>query len=487
MNTATQPPDTRPAAEPYTVPRFRAAIDLKLDGNEGRPPPASLFASLSDPDLLLRRYPDASELEAALAERHGVAAERIIVTAGADDALDRVCRALLGAGSEIVIPTPTFEMLPRYARMTGAALREVPWPRGDYPTSAVLDVITPRTAVICVVSPNNPTGAVASAADLRKLAAAAPAATLLLDAAYGEFADSDLTESALELPRTIITRTLSKAWGLAGLRVGYAIAPSSLARRLRATGLPYPVSAPSLCLALARLASGDADVRRYVQAVRSERPALQRRMSELGLAAEPSQANFVFARTRRAAWLRDGLAGLGIAVRGWPRGELANSIRITCPGDEVAQARLLAGLDAVLAPQAILFDIDALPSRAVLARLAARLPLAIATGATRPATMARLEDQQVADLFAVVVCGEAAADPAPARVDLALAKLAVSAAWLVGSGADDIRAGRDAGVVALGYANSRSEGQGATSADSLLDAGAARILNRVDDLEELLS
>ena len=294
------------AMRPYSVPRHPAPIDLKLDGNEG-PAPAGLVAALSDAigDEQLRRYPKASGLEQALARQLGIAPERVLVTSGADDALDRACRALLCAGKSLIMPTPTFEMLPRYARIAGADVVPVPWPSGDYPLEAVLAAIDERTAAIAVVTPNNPTGSVASKEVIDRLAAAAPNAALLVDLAYVEFADEDLTAAALAHPNAIVFRTLSKAWGVAGLRVGYAAASAEIVGWLRAAGNPYAVSAPSLALAQQRIET--ADIAPYVEQVRCERDELTELLNELGARALPSQGNFVFARPSDADWLRDGL------------------------------------------------------------------------------------------------------------------------------------------------------------------------------------
>ena len=128
-------------------------------------------------------------------------------------------------------------------------MREVAWPTGPYPTDAVL-AASADAAVIAVVSPNNPTGAVATSADLCTLALKASDALLLVDAAYAEFADDDLTQTALRLPNAVLVRTFSKAYGIAGLRVGYAIGAAPIIAALRAAGNPYPVATTALQHAL---------------------------------------------------------------------------------------------------------------------------------------------------------------------------------------------------------------------------------------------
>jgi histidinol-phosphate aminotransferase len=357
-------PPTAPAIAgmtAYHVPRHPAPLDLLLDGIGGLPAPSDLFDRLrdADPDRLVRGYPDARPFAATLAAIHGLPAERVLVTAGGDDALDRACRAYLAPGRSIVLPTPTFEMIARYATWAGATVHEVPWPGGPWPVDAVLAAVRPDTTVVAVVSPNNPTGQVIDADTLRRLSAALPGVLLLVDLAYVEFADEDLTAVVAELPNAVAFRTLSKAWGLAGLRVGYAVGPRQAIDALRVAGNPYAVSGPSLHLAERRLTSDGEASAAYIAQVRADRDALTDALRALGLDAQRSQANFVFARTPRAAWVQDGLAGLGIGVRGWPgHRTLGDALRINVPGEPVATARLHAGLRAVLAPEAILFDVD---------------------------------------------------------------------------------------------------------------------------------
>jgi histidinol-phosphate aminotransferase len=561
----------RAAPQAYRVPRARAPIDLALDANEGPPPPADLLAGLAARGAeLLRRYPDASALERALAERLDLDPAQVLVTAGADDALDRACRAFLAGGGELVLPAPTFEMLERYAPAAGGALRRVDWPQGPYPVGDVLRACGPATSLVAVVSPNNPTGAVATADDLRRLARSAPQARLLVDLAYAEFADEDLTAAALALPGALVTRTFSKAWGLAGLRVGYALGGPEDIARLRAAGAPYAVGGLSLATALARLERGDEDVRAGVARVRQERGRLFDLLGELGLRPQPSQANFVLARCDDPTRLRDLLAGLGIGVRVFPGREgLEDAVRIGCPGDGRAFARLEGALRAALRPEALLLDLDGVLAdvsrsyraaiegtarrfgvelepgaigaakargqanddweltRALLAergvevpldevraafealyqgtpqrpglwtterllvepeRLAAwarRWPLAIVTGRPRGDALRFLETQGIAgSIAALVTREEAPLKPDPGPVRLALERLGVEAAWMVGDTPDDVRAARAAGVVPVGV---RPPGEVDDVLEgALLDAGAARVLRGLDELEDLL-
>jgi histidinol-phosphate aminotransferase len=344
----------------YQVPRHGAPIDLPLDGNEGPIQPLDLATVLGgDPGAVANRYPSARRFQEQWAARLGVGPEQVRVTAGADEALDRITRTFVGPGREMLTTEPTFEMLPRYCALAGGRYVTVPWPSGPFPIDAMLARVSPRTSLVAVVSPNNPTGAVATIDDVQRLAAAAPTAVVLVDLAYAEFADVDPVREVLDLPNTLVTRTLSKAWGLAGLRVGCAAGPADLIAWLAPAGNPYPVSGVSIALASAALAHGDRHMTAAVARIRREREALSSLLAALGAEPAPSQANFVLATFGDAGWAWDGLAGLGIAVRRFPdRPGLEGALRIACPGEPAAFDRLAAALRAVLRPEALLFDLD---------------------------------------------------------------------------------------------------------------------------------
>jgi histidinol-phosphate aminotransferase len=327
---------------------------LRLDVNEGPLPPRTLLAGLAsaDPDLL-RRYPEVGALEAALAARLGVPLERVVVTAGADEAIDRACRAFLQPGRVLLVPEPCFDMFDRCGALAGGTLVRVPWWGDRFPLDGFLERLESRVAVVVVVSPNNPTGSVATLADVRSLAARVPNALLILDHVYVEYADVDLTAAVLDLPNVLVLRTFSKAWGLAGCRVGYAVGSPYLIGVLRAAGGPYSVAAPSVALALAQLERGGELLRAHVARVREERRLLAARLSAYGLSPRPSQANFLFVDCGlRAAVLRADLIAGGVVVRDFPdRPGLASALRITLPGNAPDFDRLCEALDVALAAQ----------------------------------------------------------------------------------------------------------------------------------------
>ncbi|MCJ7755459.1 MAG: aminotransferase class I/II-fold pyridoxal phosphate-dependent enzyme, partial [Thermoanaerobaculales bacterium] len=179
-------------------------------------------------------------------------------------------RSVCVPGSTAIMTTPSYGMIRRFIRIAGAELVEIPWWNDDFPIEAVLERADDTTALVCVVSPNNPTGSVASRDAFRRLLEALPRTLVLLDQAYVDFTDPeyDLAPLALDYPNAVVVRTLSKAWGAAGLRVGYALGDPRVVDWLRRIGLPFPVSAPSLALAATMLADGDGPGSRRIKAIR---------------------------------------------------------------------------------------------------------------------------------------------------------------------------------------------------------------------------
>jgi len=327
----------------YEPPVFAGPIDLDLSRNEGR---AVLEASDLDIELggdPIRRYPDTSPLARLLAARHGVDEDRILVTAGGDDAIFRFL--LANRGTEVVATVPTFEMIARYADQVGAHLSEVAWWDDRVPIG---EMVATGAEVVVVVSPNNPTGSTIEETDLVELAARF--GLVLLDAAYAEFADADLTPLALELGNVVMVRTLSKAFGLAGLRVGYLVAAQDVVAEIAGFGSPYAVSGLSVVLASRALETGLGRAESYARTVVEERERLIELLTELGAGPLPSQANFVLVTDVDPADLVERAATAGVGLRRFPgRSGLESSVRISLPGNGDDFDRLVRVLTDVLA------------------------------------------------------------------------------------------------------------------------------------------
>lgn len=345
------------------VPRRRdPAIDLYLDANEGRPFPATLAAIVQDIAAgSVGRYPSFADLEAAIAQKWDVEPARVLVTAGGDESIARVCAARLVAGAKAIVYEPAFEMFGAYARGRGAGVLGLSW-TDAFPLAESLQQIqdNPSVGLVCLASPANPLGLVASRGEVMALAdaCAATGTGLLFDAAYGEFATDDPTPALLARFDTYVTRTFSKAYGLAGLRMGYVIAPDAAeAGLLRSLGSPYPSSGLGASAALTALAD-TAGLEAAINRVKAERSALTATLKARGLSLSASQANFVFFRAGAdtvmdacggVAGFAAGMAQRGIAVRSFAnRPGLEDSLRISCPGDEAAFRRVLAAINAIL-------------------------------------------------------------------------------------------------------------------------------------------
>ncbi len=343
------------SAPTYTGPLLLHDVDLDLSRNEGMQASTDLVGSVADPNELIRRYPDTSDLRRRLAEMHSIAEDQVLVTAGGDDALFRCVLSRLGPETTAVATTPTFEMIPVYVGQVNSRLVEIEWWEGPFPATAV--AYAARDAdVVFVVSPNNPTGATITSDELRTVAETAR--LVVLDAAYAEFADEDLTAAALDLGNTVVVRTLSKAYGLAGLRIGYLLGPPDLIAEMASYGSPYSVSSLSAAVALERL-DRPGDIEGFVKEVRSERDRLADLLKSGGTSSLPSQGNFVLANVGNPEWVVGACSSLGVGVRRFTgRGDLDRWIRITLPGEPQAFARLERVLTTALTPEAILFDLD---------------------------------------------------------------------------------------------------------------------------------
>jgi histidinol-phosphate aminotransferase len=335
----------------YERPPAPAGTKLRLDANEGIPPQLDVVLDAwreAGPELL-RRYPDAKPLETALAQRFAVEPAQVFVAAGADEVLDRCCRAFLPSGKTMVMTSPSFEMFDHYAALCRARVAKVPWSTQAFPLDAMLSVIDRDVAVVAFVTPNNPTGDVATLSDLQAIHGAAPHALVILDHAYVDFADEDLTSAALEMPNVVVVRTFSKAWGLAGCRVGYALGREQLVRSLRAAGSPFPVSAASLSIAEAVLERGDATRDAYVTRIRTERDELFTTLSRHGAKPRRSQGNFIFAELGpRTPAVHAALGSDGIIVRMVRRGSEFMALRIALPGEPDGFALLQQSIERAL-------------------------------------------------------------------------------------------------------------------------------------------
>jgi histidinol-phosphate aminotransferase len=333
----------------YHSPLSSPTTDLRLDMNESTtgcsPRVLAKLNSMNARTLAL--YPRREPGEKLVAGFLSVAAEQVLLTNGADEGIDLLCRAYLEPANEIIVVTPTFAMYEVFAQTEDAKVVRVPTGVDfSFPTERVLSSITPQTRVIVICNPNNPTGLAVARSSILKMIEAAPDAAILLDEAYFEFYGQTLMDQIGRLPNLFIARTFSKAYGLAGLRLGAMIGDQEQVSVLRRMVSPFNVNAFAMeCLAEA-LADTEF-VNAYVAKIRAGREWLQRELEGLKFKCWPSQANFVLCRFGDAKKsILEALRSRGIALRDRP--DCEGCVRITV-GKQHEMERLIAELTQVLA------------------------------------------------------------------------------------------------------------------------------------------
>ena len=295
------------AALPAYVPGARPAPGArlwKLSSNENPYPPLpSVLEAITRAAEETNRYPDmfATELVEALAAHVGVDADQVVVGNGSVAVLGHVLQAVVEHGDEVVFPWRSFEAYPIVVAVAGGVAVTVPVTgdgRLDLPAMAA--AVTPRTRVVMVCTPNNPTGPVVHADELETFLAAIPRDVLVIvDEAYLEFVRDPQAPDGVDLlrrhPNVVLLRTLSKAYGLAGLRVGYAVAVPRLAAGIRAVSTPFGVNHVAQRAALASLEpTAQRELRERVDALVAERTRVTDALREQGWDLPETHANFVW-------------------------------------------------------------------------------------------------------------------------------------------------------------------------------------------------
>ena len=345
-------PDLRDFAGYSSARRTSLTGSIWLNANE------SSLPSLADPGLALNRYPDPQppQLRARLAELYGVGATRLLVTRGSDEGIDLLVRGFCRAGLDAVaIASPCFGMYAVCARVQGAPLVDVPLIDRDgawmLDVEGLVSAVAARgVRIVFLSSPANPTGQALSLEQIRSLAQALrDRAVLVLDEAYGEYSDIPSAVSLqADFDNLVVLRTLSKAFALAGARVGVTIASPGLITVLGNLSAPYPVPAPSAAIALEALSEvGVAESTRRCATIVRERDALLVRLRELpGVrVVYASRGNFLLARFDDAQAAFERLLAAGVVVRDVRamRG-LGDALRITI-GSPAENAAVLAALE----------------------------------------------------------------------------------------------------------------------------------------------
>lgn len=337
----------------YHSPLDGGSADLRLDMNEnttGCSP--RVLAKLRGLDATtLALYAPREPAEKLVANFLGVDPAQLLLTNGADEGIDLLCRAYLDAGDEIVIILPAFAMYEVFAQTTGATVVGVPaGPEFAFPADRILAAISPRTRMLVITNPNNPTGALASRADILRVLAAAPDAAVLLDEAYFDFCGQTLLDQITRIPNLFVARTFSKAYGLAGLRLGVMAGSAGQISVLRRMCPPFNCNVFALECLEAALADRQF-VAAYVDQVKTTREWLRGQLESLGLKCWPSHTNFLLCRfgPSKPAILA-ALLACGISLRDRP--DCEGCVRISI-GTQPEMERVLAALQQALAAIAV--------------------------------------------------------------------------------------------------------------------------------------
>ncbi len=298
------------------------------------------------------RYPDMGvvELRDKLAARYGVDAGRLVTGCGSVALAEHLVKATCLPGDEIVYSWRSFEAYPIIAATTGATSVRVPNTAGHgHDLAEMADAVTDRTRMVLVCNPNNPTGTSVRKAELDRFLDDVPSDVLVvLDEAYREFVTDEQVPDALETygdrPNVVVLRTLSKAWGLAGLRIGFLVGQPEVAAAIRKVVTPFSTSLVAQAAALAALDAED-EVKRRCALVVAERDRVTEALRKLSLEVPPSQANFVWLPLGdRAAAFGAACESRGVIVRAFQ----PDGVRVTIGTPEENDA-FLAAAEAALA------------------------------------------------------------------------------------------------------------------------------------------
>jgi histidinol-phosphate aminotransferase len=326
---------------------------IKLSSNENPlgPSPKAMAALASIHDAHLYMDDDHTELKSRLAEPYGLTAANTFLGHGSNDILMTFFATFVAAGDEVVMAAPTFSLFPAFARVFDATVVEVPLRDGVHDLEAMAAAVTPRTKLAIVCDPNNPSSTCVEPGAFARFAAALPPHVMvMLDQAYREYmpaASVEGTEYVTKRPGTIVTRTMSKLYGLASIRFGYGFADAGMIELMQRVRVPFNVSRPAAVAA--RAAIDDSEfVARTIAMNDAGRAYLIEQFARLGLSMYPSAANFVAVRVPTSATTAyTDLLRRGVVTRSGDALNLPEYLRITI-GTPAENEALIVALEASL-------------------------------------------------------------------------------------------------------------------------------------------
>jgi histidinol-phosphate aminotransferase len=318
---------------PYNPPTGGRAGKLRLDFNEntvGASPQVIEYLRQHLNAGSLAVYPEYDEVKQDLAMFFGVETDDFTLTNGTDEAIQVLINTYVDDGDEVLLLRPSYAMYRFYAEVAGATIREIPYREEKlaFPLEECLDAIRPTTRAILIANPNNPTGTGTSRAGIESILEKATGAAVLIDEAYYEFCGVTALPLVNDYPNLFVSRTFSKVYGMAAMRLGCLFSQSGNVEFLRKAQSPYSVN--SLAALAARAAIQDQNyIQKYVMEVLAARELLYVGLENLGIPYYESQANFVlFEAGSRAIEIRDELRRRGVLVRDRSY-EISGCVRVT--------------------------------------------------------------------------------------------------------------------------------------------------------------
>ncbi len=352
MTSSSFPREDYAGLAPYDPGRAPIEVDLTDNTNLWGPHPAALEVVGSAPPETLTRYPSvyADELKEAVANRFGVGQDQVTTGSGSDGILDAVFRAAAFPPGRMSYPAPSFSMVEVFGRMNGLAVTPLPWDRARESPGALLEG---RPDLIYICRPNNPTGAsLAREWVLELLEMVEPQGPLVVvDEAYADFSGESLIPEAAASERLLVLRTLSKLYGLAGLRVGFGVGPRSLILEAEKSRGPYRIAHLAEMAAAAALRDDSGWVEKMAERTRESRERLRQELTHRGLSPLPSDANFLLVPVGDADALKvnQGLRAGGVAARPFKAlPDIGDALRVTV-GPWPLMERFLVALDGWMA------------------------------------------------------------------------------------------------------------------------------------------
>lgn len=357
------PPPKKAVAEmeQYTAPTEGRRGKLRLDFNEN-----TLGCSQKVVDALRKVtaddvsvYPAYGEFLGELARYLDVDASEVLLTNGSDEGIKAVMDAYIEQGDEVVLPVPTFAMFKAYASIAGAKINEIKYNSDlSFPLKQLLAAISGKTKLVILVNPNNPTGTAINECDIVRILKKAKDSIVLIDEAYWQYFGKSCKGLIKKYDNLIVLQTFSKAFGLAGLRLGYAISNQGTISLLQKVISPYSVN--SLALIAGKAALQDLDfVNSYVAEVKESKAYVERELQRLGIKTYPSKANFVLANFgNKCVLVCRKLKAKKILVRSRANYPLSEGCVRVGIGTRQQSFRLVQELKAILRRNVILFDLD---------------------------------------------------------------------------------------------------------------------------------